>query len=120
MALDYLDFDYSEDANGQPCWDAMACVSATHLPALCAEVVQLLTWAQAQFPGRQGPIDEGFDWDYELQAQTEDGQPLACSYLPHSAQLQLAPAAPTQRLQLSLTLCGSAAFGLALDDFLQP
>ena len=42
MALDYLDFDYSEDDEGTATWDALASVTAERLPALTAEVEQLL------------------------------------------------------------------------------
>ncbi len=118
MAFDYLDFDCSEDAAGAAGWDAMACVSATHLPALCQEVAQLLAWAEAHFPGRQGAIEEGFDWDFDLQAQTEAGAPLHCTYDRATQQLQLAPAPANERVQLSLALCTSPAFGRALHDFL--
>ena len=41
MALDYLDFDYSEDFDGNGTWDAMAAVRPERLPALRAELAQL-------------------------------------------------------------------------------
>ena len=66
MTLDYLDFDYSEDDEGTGCWDAMASVPATRVPALAAEVEQLLAWAHRRFKGRRGPIEEGGDWDLSL------------------------------------------------------
>ena len=34
MALDYLDFDYSEDFDGNGTWDAMASVKAGRVPDL--------------------------------------------------------------------------------------
>ncbi|MFO1211715.1 MAG: hypothetical protein U1E74_03765 [Paenacidovorax caeni] len=54
MALDYLDFDYSEDFDGNGTWDAMAAVRPERMPALRAELAQLLAWAHAAFAGRQG------------------------------------------------------------------
>ena len=37
MALDYLEFDYSEDEEGTGTWDAMASVKAERVPALPAK-----------------------------------------------------------------------------------
>lgn len=121
MQLDYLDFDYSEDEHGSACWDAMACPPAARLPALCHEVAQLLAWAQRQFGNGPGPLDEGCDWDYDLQAHTEDGAPLACHYghTQDQAALVLAPAPAGQRVQLTLALCGSPAFAQAFTDLFQ-
>ena len=41
MALDYLDFDYSEDAEGTGTWDAMACVQPQRLGALHAATLRV-------------------------------------------------------------------------------
>ena len=45
MTLNYLDFDYSEDADGTGTFDAMASVLPAQLPALHAEITQVLAWA---------------------------------------------------------------------------
>lgn len=113
MALDYLDFDYSEDDEGTATWDALASVAAERLPALTAEVEQLLGWAHRAFAGRRGPIEEGGDWDYDLHAQRDDGSPVGVHFDAASGRLQLA-AAPGQRTTLGLTLSASAAFSEAL------
>lgn len=113
MPLDYLDFDYSEDDEGTASWDALASVAAERLPALTAEVEQLLRWASHAFAGRRGPIEEGGDWDYDLHAHQDDGQPLAIDFDATSARLQHAPATG-QRIELGLTLSASAAFSQAL------
>lgn len=42
MALDYLDFDYSEDEDGNGTWDAMASVADSRWAALLEEVRQVL------------------------------------------------------------------------------
>lgn len=113
MPLDYLDFDYSEDDEGTATWDALASVAAERLPALTAEVEQLLRWAHRAFAGRRGPIEEGGDWDFDLQAQRDDGQPLAVGFDDAGGHLQLA-APPGQRITLGLTLSASAAFSEAM------
>ena len=113
MTLDYLDFDYSEDDEGTGCWDAMASVPATRVPALAAEVEQLLAWAHRRFKGRRGPIEEGGDWDYELQAQDDGGQPLDWRFDAATARLQ-SVAAGDGRTTVNLSISGCAAFGEAL------
>ena len=65
-ALDYLIFDYSEDEEGSATWDAMATVTADRWPALQAEVLQVLHWAEQQFPRQRGALDEGAAWDFDI------------------------------------------------------
>ena len=113
MQLDYLDFDYSEDDEGTATWDALASATAERLPALAAEVEQLLRWAHRAFAGRRGAIEEGGDWDFDLQAQHDDGTPLDIRYDEATGRLQLA-AASGARTSLGLTLSASAAFSDAL------
>ena len=115
MALDYLDFDYSEDDEGTATWDALASVTAERLPALTAEVEQLLRWASRAVAGRGGPIEEGGDWDFDLHEQQEAGAPLNGRHDESTGRLQLAAAQATgQRTTLGLTLSASAAFSDAL------
>lgn len=73
MALHYLDFDYSEDDDGNGTWDAMASITPTHLSALLAEVAEVLRWAHRDFGGRPAPLDEGGDWDWALHSLHEEG-----------------------------------------------
>ena len=113
--LDYLIFDYSEDEEGTGTWDAMACIKAERVPDLATEIQTLLSWASQCFAGRQGAVEEGFDWDYDLQAQDDDGQPLTARFDPRSAQLEL-QASATGRTTVSLALSGSAQFGEALRE----
>lgn len=115
MALDYLDFEYSEDEDGNGTWDAMASVADSRWQALLAEVRQVLQWASQDFRGRRAPLDEGGDWDYDLSAQDDDnGRALHLRWNASSAQLD-APAPQTGGyLTLTLTLTGNAAFGDAL------
>lgn len=115
MRLDYLDFDYSEDEEGTGSWDALANVASERVPALIEEIEQLLRWACHAFAERRGPVEDGGDWDWDLQAQADDGQPLAVRYDAATGQLQLCPL-PAQRTTLSLTLSASAAFSQALRE----
>lgn len=112
-ALSYLDFDYSEDEQGIGTWDAMASVSAPRVPELAAEIAQVLCWASREFAGRQGAIDEGGDWDYDLQSQDDDGHPLPACFDVSKGQLEL-QAAADGHTTVSLSLAGSAQFGAAL------
>lgn len=116
--LDYLDFDYSEDEDGNACWDALACVPPQRWPALIAEVEQLLRWCQRQ--GAPSPLEDGGLWDCELQAHSEgpgntpvalyweDGQLHGARQLPEALQRAGHP------ITLALTLSTSASFSNAL------
>jgi len=115
MTLHYLEFDYSEDAEGTGTWDAIASVGDAHLPALQAEIVAVLAWAEAEFPGQRAPLDDGGTWDYDLQSEPENAalQPLHYD----AAAQRLVPAIPTvpgARHSLTLSLSGHASFGAAL------
>lgn len=74
--LDWLDFDYSEDPQGHGSFDAMASVTAAQLPALQRELERVLAWAHREFGGVRAPLDEGGDWDFELQGLQEVPAPL--------------------------------------------
>lgn len=115
MTLDYLEFDYSEDEEGTGTWDAMASVKAERVPALAAEIETLLSWASQKFTGRQGAVEDGFDWDYDLQAQDDDGQPLNARFDKAAGMLTLQTSA-TGRTTVNLSLSGSAQFGDALRE----
>ena len=98
MTLHYLDFDYSEDENGNGCFDALADTLAERHPAVLAEVALVLGWAQAAFAGQHGALDEGGAWDHDLQV------------LPGGASAALAAG----RYSVSLSLSGTPAFCAAL------
>ena len=115
MALDYLEFDYSEDEEGTGTWDAMASVKADRVPALAAEIEALLRWASHQFAGRQGAVEEGYDWDYDLQAQDDNGQLLNARFDRAAGKLEL-HASATGRTTVNLSLSGSQYFGDALRE----
>jgi hypothetical protein len=53
--------------------EAMASTREAEHAAVMAEVSQVLTWAQTNFAGRQGPVEDGHAWDHELLIQHEAG-----------------------------------------------
>lgn len=110
--LNFLLFDRSEDEAGNTNWDAMASVAAPHVPALAAEVQAVLAWADARFTC--APLDEGGDWDLDLQAQTDDGTPLSLHWSAGVRQLHLM-AAETGRTTLTLSISGTPQFAQAFD-----
>ena len=115
MALRYLDFDHSEDDADMGTWDAMASVTPEHLPGLLAELEQVLSWAHQEFAGRRQPLDEGGDWDYDLQTLHEGAAPHQLHYDEASGRVTIEPGAPLQtRHTVTLTLCGTAVFAAAL------
>ena len=119
MTLRYLDFDYSEDDEGTGTWDALASVTPAHWSALRAELVQVLDWAHHRFAGQRGPIEEGGDWDYDLQALQEGQGELHLHYDEAERQISTHNAEhsaphPPARYTVSLSLSGGAGFGEAL------
>ena len=117
MALQFLDFDQSEDAHGTKDWDALASPAPVHNAALLAEVACLLAGLCAQH-GQPGPLDEGHAWDCDLQVHHEDGTPLAWHWHEHQVQWSsaAAPASARTRLTLSLCLTGGIDFGHTLEQ----
>lgn len=108
MTLDWLEFDYSEDAQGHGSFDAMASAAPAQWPALEAEVVRVLAWAEAAF-GAPAPLEEGGDWDRELQCVREVATTVDVHFTGKALELQpRETGAP--RLTLGLTLSGTPAF----------
>ncbi len=117
MTLDYLDFDYTEDEDGHGSFDAMAGVAPAQWPALLAEVQQVLAWAHCEFPGARGALEEGGQWDFELQGVREVPTPLDLRFDEGTGQVKASQGTPGQpRLTLSLTLSGTPAFCAALRE----
>ncbi len=116
MTLNYLDFDYSEDTEGIGVFDAMASTGPQQVAAVHAEIVTVLDWAHANFPGRRGPVGEGGEWDYDLQGMREASTPETVDYDPatRALKVQAGPAGAT-RHTVSLSIGGTpefcAAFG---------
>lgn len=115
MPLHYLDFDYSEDDDGNGTWDAMASVTPAHRPALRAEIETVLRWAHRTFAGQRAPLDEGGDWDFDLQTLHEGAAPDQWHYDEATGQITVTPGASSQtRHTVTLSLSGTASFGAAL------
>jgi hypothetical protein len=117
MALDYLDFEYSEDEDGNGTWDAMASVAESRWAALLDEVRQVLHWASHGFRGHRAPLDEGGDWDFDLSAQDDDhGSALRIRWDGAARAIDAQAPQTGGYTTLTLTLTGNAAFGDALRE----
>lgn len=73
--MNYLSFDLSDSTDGIHTLEAMAATRADGGEAAQAEVMaeirQVLDWAWQTFAHSHGPVDEGGDWDHDLQQQDE-------------------------------------------------
>ena len=69
----YLTFDFSADTDGLTTIEAMASTSPAEHAAVMVEVRQLLDWAWRRFPHTHGAVDDGADWDHDLQVTVEAG-----------------------------------------------
>ena len=98
--LHYLDFDYSEDEDGNGCFDALADTPAERHTAVLAEVTLVLDWAHAAFAGQHGALDQGGTWDHDLQV------------LPGGTSAAVAAG----RCSMGLSLSGTPAFCAALRE----
>jgi len=117
MTLHYLDFDYSEDAEGTGTFDAMASTTPQHAAAVQAEVAQVLGWAHAAFPQARGPVEEGGEWDYDLHGTRETTASERLEFDEQSGRLAVLPGADaTVRHTVHLAIGGSVAFCAALRE----
>lgn len=115
MTLSYLDFDYSEDYEGTGTFDAMASVTPQQWPALQAEVAQVLVWCAQQFTAGPAPLEDGGDWDYDLQGSEETVAPLALQFNPATGAVERRVGAlGAPRITLTLSISGSPSFCQAL------
>ncbi|MBI5924291.1 MAG: hypothetical protein HY836_01715 [Aquabacterium sp.] len=115
MILKYLDFDYSEDTQEVGTFDAMASVSAAQVGAVYAEVEQVLAWAARQFGHECGPVDEGFAWHHDLQAQQEFTVNEHPVFDPLTGRVRTqTEQAGAPRYTVTLSISGSSAFCEAL------
>jgi hypothetical protein len=76
MSLQFLEFDFSEDPDGGGSFDAMASVRPAQLAAVRAEIAGVLEWAETAFAGQRAPLDEGGEWDLDLQERVDGASPL--------------------------------------------
>jgi hypothetical protein len=70
----YLSFDSSDNTQGVTTLEAMASTAFEDHAAVLAEVQQVLDWAWQQVAFTHGPVDDGNDWDHDLQVSVEDGR----------------------------------------------
>ena len=118
MTLNYLDFDYSEDADGTGTFDAMASVAPAQAPALQAEIIAVLAWAHGHWPNSCGPLDEGGAWHYDLQGLQEVSTPLMLEFDTAARDLRMSPGtAALPRTTLTFTVTGGQAFCGAFRDW---
>jgi hypothetical protein len=75
MSLQFLDFDYSEDGQGCGTFEAMASVRPAQVAAVRAEIAGVLDWAETTFPGQRAALDEGGEWDVDLQEHNDGASP---------------------------------------------
>lgn len=119
MNLRYLDFDYSEDAEGTGTFDAMASVPPAQIHALHAEIAGVLAWAHARWPDACGPLEEGCVWQFDLQGVREASTPLVLKFDPGSGQLHASTGTSVSlRTTLTFTVSGGQEFCWALRDSL--
>lgn len=71
--MHYLTFTLIEGVDGVSTLEAMAATGADRHTAVLAEVEAVLAWARCRFPATQGPVEDGHDWDHDLQVSVEDG-----------------------------------------------
>ena len=117
MNLNYLDFDYSEDADGMGTFDAMASVQPAQIPALHAEISAVLAWALQHWPDACGPSEDGGEWHYDLHGTQEVSTPLVLRFDDTAGQLHATAGSPAPpRTTITLTVSGSAAFCDALRE----
>ena len=111
MQLDYLDFDFSEDSEGNGSFDALASTSPAQLHAVLAEIEAVLAWTHAQFPEGPGAVADGADWDIDLQSLREYSIADTLDYDTASGRLRRVPGSEGQpRHTTSLSISGSPAF----------
>ena len=72
--MKYLTFELTDVDDGVSSLDAMASTGVEQHAAVMAEVQQVLDWAWRRYPGSHGPIDDGMDWDHDLQVAIEEGR----------------------------------------------
>ena len=67
LPMHYLTFELSDNDEGFSTLEAMASTTQEHHAAVMAEAHEVLDWAWRHFPHSHGPIDDGMDWDHDLQ-----------------------------------------------------
>ncbi len=117
MPLTYLEFDYSEDANGVGTFDALAATAPAHNALVLAEIATVLAWAHDAFEAQRAPLDEGGEWDYDLQGWREFRAVDVLNFDEHSGELSTQPQATgATRHTVSLSVTGTPSFCAAFRE----
>jgi len=120
MDLQLLDFDCSEDTEGVVCWDALAQPHPRHNSALMHEVAQMLAWAYSFDAQGPGALEDGANWDFDLQATRHPGSQVAQdARLVFDAQkghIHMDAADLSHPVALSLSLSGTPGFAQAFRE----
>jgi VCBS repeat-containing protein len=120
MSLNYLEFDYSEDADGVGTFDALAATTPVQHTTVLTEVATVLAWAQHTFEGQRAPLDEGGEWDYDLQSWREFSAVDILHFDEHSGEVSIQPqAAGAARHTVSLSVTGTPSFCAAFREHFQ-
>jgi hypothetical protein len=116
MNLQFLEFDCSEDGDDVVCWDALAQPASRHTRALLHEVAQVLTWCHRWSPRSPGALEEGADWDFDLQIQW--GSSAIQAHWDTPTQTVVLSPTPTEidEISLSLSISGVPAFCVAFRE----
>jgi hypothetical protein len=99
----FLEFDRSETEDGVCSWDALASPPAQHRLRMLQDSARLLQALHTRF-GPPGPLDEGHDWDFDLQVSDDQGRPCTWSWSPQGVRWSSLTDA-SGRLTLALGLC---------------
>lgn len=111
MPLTYLDFDYSEDSEGDGTFDAIASVPHAQAAGLMGEIARVLGWAHGLWPDGCAPLDEGGIWHYDLQGVQEVHSPLAFEFNAAGGELNATLCAATPpRTTVHFTVSGRPDF----------
>lgn len=111
LPLHFLYFDYSEDEQGIGTFEAMASTQTAQTGHVRQEISSVLNWAHSAFSGLRAPLDEGGEWDFDLQGQQEWSAMETLTFNEATGQLsaQLEAAAPP-RHSITLSLTGHPSF----------
>ncbi len=121
MPLKYLEFDFSEDADGVGTFDALAATAPVHHAAVLAEVATVLAWAHHAFEAQRAPLDEGGEWDYDLQGWREFSAVDVLHFDDNRGEVSVqSQAAGATRHTVSLSVTGTPGFCGAFGERFQP
>lgn len=114
--LQYLLFEDTASDGHSLTWEAVASVPPARLPAVLAEVAQVMAWASQHMGSPPCPLDDGGEWDALLEVQADGGPPGLLAWEASTGQIQ-PPAMPadTRWVAITVTLVVDAAWA---DSFL--